>query len=437
MLRKIGYALAVTVAAVAPVVALVALPAWVILAGVVILGAWLALTHTGRQAWSATTVGIATIPQRLGSSSVVVVGIAGVVGVLVAMLAMADGFRSTLQQTGSDDTAIMLRAGSQTEINSVVDSDTTHIVAEEPQVMRDAHGRQIASPEIVVDASIPKKGSTLDANVEVRGVGEQVWELHPRLRLIGGRRFSPGLRELIVGKNAAREFAHTSIGSKLELNGDPWTVVGEFATGDAHDSELWADANVVATTYHRGNSTSSVTVRLTSARLFDAFKAAITSNPQLKLEVQTTRTYYNAQSEALTKLIRVLGTTIALIMAIGAVFGALNTMYAAIATRTREIATLRAIGFRGAPVVVSVLIETLLLAFAGGVVGAGIAWALFDNYTASTLGANFSQVVFEFRVTPALLASGLKWALAIGFIGGLFPALRAARMPVTDGLREL
>jgi putative ABC transport system permease protein len=424
-------------AAIVPVVALVALPAVAILAGIAALGAWLALTRTGRQAWSATRVGIATIPQRLGSSSVVVVGIAGVVGVLIAMLAMAEGFRSTLQQTGSDDTAIVMRAGSQTEINSVVDSDTTHIVTEEPQVVRDAGGRAVASPEIVVDASIPKKGSTLDANVEIRGVGPQVWELHPRLRITAGRRFSPGLRELIVGKNAAREFADTSIGSKLDLNGDPWTVVGQFEAGDSHDSELWADSNVVATTYHRGDSTSSVTVRLTSARLFDAFKAAITSNPQLKLTVETTRTYYEAQSEQLTKIIRVLGTTVAVIMAIGAVFGALNTMYAAIATRTREIATLRAIGFRGVPVVVSVLIETLLLAIAGGAVGAVIAWALFDNYTASTLGANFSQVVFEFRVTPALVASGLKWALAIGFLGGLFPALRAARMPVTDGLREL
>ena len=436
-MRKFGIVLAIVAAAIVPVIALVTLPAWAILVGIALLGAWLALTRTGRQAWSATAVGIATIPQRLGSSSVVVVGIAGVVGVLIALLAMAEGFRSTLQQTGSDDTAIVLRAGSQTEINSVVDSDTIHVVAEEPQVMRDARGRQIASPEIVVDASIPKKGSTLDTNVEIRGVGEQVWELHPRLRIIAGRRFTPGLRELIVGKNAAREFANTSIGSKLELNGEPWIVVGEFDSGDAHDSELWADTNVVATTYHRGNSTSSVTVRLTSARLFDAFKAAITSNPQLKLQVQTTSTYYNAQSEGLTKIIRILGTTVAVIMAIGAIFGALNTMYAAIATRTREIATLRAIGFRGVPVVVSVLIETLLLAILGAAVGAGIAWGLFDNYTASTLGANFSQVVFEFRVTPALLAAGLKWALAIGFLGGLFPALRAARMPVTDGLREL
>ncbi|MGH8302202.1 MAG: ABC transporter permease, partial [Steroidobacteraceae bacterium] len=212
--------------------------------------------------------------------------------------------------------------------------------------------------------------------------------------------------------------------------------VGQFDSGDSHNSELWADTAVVATTYQRGSSASSVTVRLASAHAFDAFKAAIASDPRLKLEVQTTRKYFNAQSEGLTRIIRVLGTAVAVIMGIGALFGALNTMYAAVATRTREIATLRAIGFRGAPVVVSVLIETLLLALSGGVVGAGIAWLLFDNYTASTLGSNFSQVVFEFRVTPALLANALKWALAIGFLGGLFPAARAARMPVTDGLRE-
>jgi putative ABC transport system permease protein len=437
MWQKVGYVSAVVAVALVPVIALVSLPAWTVLIGVGLLLAWLALTRSGRQAWSATTVGIATVPQRLGSSSVVVIGIAGVVGVMVALFAMAEGFRSTLQQTGSDDTAIVLRAGSQTEINSVVAHDVLAIIAEEPQVMHDAKGRPIASPEIVADASIPKKGSTTDANVEIRGVGEEAWELYPRLRITAGRRFSAGLRELIVGKNAAREFAHTSLGSTLQLNGQAWTVVGQFDAGDSHNSELWADTNVVATTYHRGDSASSITVRLKSAKLFDAFKAAITSNPQLKVEVQTTRTYYNAQSTQLTKIMRILGSTVAVIMAIGAIFGALNTMYAAVSTRTREIATLRAIGFRGVPVIVSVLIETLLLAIAGGVIGAAIAWMLFDNYTASTLGANFSQVVFEFRVTPALLAAGLKWALAIGFLGGLFPALRAARMPVTDGLREL
>jgi putative ABC transport system permease protein len=289
----------------------------------------------------------------------------------------------------------------------------------------------------VVAASIPKKSNGIDSNVEIRGVGDEAWELYPRLRMIAGRRFGSGLRELIVGRDAAREFAHTSVGATLDLNGQPWTVVGWFDSHDSHNSELWADTDVVATTYQRGSSSSSVTVRLQNPRLFDAFKTAIKTDPQLKLAVQTTQKYYEAQSEGLTKIIRVLGTTVAVIMGIGALFGALNTMYAAVATRTREIATLRAIGFRGAPVVVSVLIETLLLALMGGIVGAAIAWLLFDNYTASTLGANFSQVVFEFRVTPALVASGLKWALAIGFLGGLFPALRAARMPVTDGLREL
>ncbi|MGH8296235.1 MAG: ABC transporter permease [Steroidobacteraceae bacterium] len=425
------------VAAVVPVIVLVLLPAWGILCGVALFIVWLALTRTGRQAWSATALAVTTIPQRIGSSSVVVIGIAGVVGVLVALLAMAAGFRATLQQTGSDDTVIVLRAGSQTEINSVVDHESAIVVAQEPQVMRDTHGRPIASPEIVVAAAIPKKGSGVDANVEIRGVGEEAWELYPRLKIIAGRRFHPGLRELIVGKDAAREFAGTGIGSSLDLNGQPWKVVGEFDSGDSHNSELWADTAVVATTYHRGSSTSSVTARLVSPRLFDAFKAAVAADPRLKLQVQTTRNYFAAQSEGLTKIIRVLGTAVAVIMGIGAFFGALNTMYAAVATRTREIATLRAIGFRGAPVVVSVLIETLMLAVAGGVIGGAIAWLLFDNYTASTLGANFSQVVFEFRVTPALIAGGLKWALAIGFLGGLFPAVRAARMPVTEGLREL
>lgn len=437
MLRKTGYALAVAAAAIVPVVVLVILPAWAVWACIALFGVWLALTRTGRQAWSATAVGIATIPQRLGSSSVVIIGIAGVVGVLVALLAMAEGFRGTLQETGSNDTAIVMRAGSQTEVNSVVDHDAAVIVAQEPQVMRDAQGLPVASPEILTAASIPRKANGLDGTAPVRGVGDRVWELHPRLRIIAGRRFRPGMRELIVGKDAAREFADTALGSTLELNGQPWTVVGEFDSGDSHNSELWADTNVVAATYHRGDSTSSVTVQLKSPQLFDAFKAAIASDPQLKFQVKTTRAYYEAQSAQLTRTIRILGTTVAVIMGIGAVFGALNTMYAAVATRMREIATLRAIGFRGGPVVVSVLIETLLLAVAGGVVGAGITWLLFDNYTASTLGANFSQLVFEFRVTPALVALGLKWALAIGFLGGLFPALRAARMPVTDGLREL
>ena len=436
-MKKFAWVLLILLIAAGFVALLVLLPWWAAAVAAVLLAAWLLLTRTGRQAWSVTELGIATVPQRLGAASVVVVGIAGVVGVLVALFAMAQGFQSTLVETGSDDTAIVLRGGSGTELNSVLGHDATVAVGDEPQVMHDPQGRPISSPELVVVASLPKKSSGLDANVEVRGIGPEAWGLRTQVRIIAGRRFTPGLRELTVGKRAEKQFEHTAIGDKVNLGGQPWTVVGVFDSGDEHDSELWADAEVVASAYRRGDSRNSVTVRLKSPSQFPAFRTALTTDPRFKVEASTTHDYYSKQSEGLTRLIRILGTTVAVIMAIGAIFGALNTMYAAVATRTREIATLRAMGFRGGPVVVSVLIETLLLALAGGVIGAGLAWAIFDHYTASTLGANFSQVVFEFRVTPALLAGGLKWALAIGFVGGLFPAMRAARMPVTDGLREL
>jgi putative ABC transport system permease protein len=413
------------------------LPGWWLPALVVPLMLWLFTTRAGRQARAATVLGIATIPQRLGSSAVVVVGIAGVVGVLVALLAMAAGFAATLEQGGSDDTAIVLRAGAQTELNSVISHDTVELVAELPQVRRGESGRPIASGELVVVAALPKRSTGLDANVELRGVGERAWELRPALRIVNGRRFTPGLRELMVGKRAREQFRGVDVGSTLRLNGQMWQVVGEFSSGDANDSDLWGDVDVVGPTYRRGSSRTSVTVRLTDAGAFEAFRAQLALDPRLKVDVKTTHAYYTEQSANLTRLITGLGNAIGLIMGIGAVFGALNSMYAAVATRTREIATLRAVGFRALPVVVSVMLETMLLALLGGALGAGIAWLLFDHYTASTLGANFTQIVFAFRVTPELLWRGMKWALAIGMLGGLFPALRAARMSVTEGLREL
>jgi putative ABC transport system permease protein len=398
---------------------------------------WLAATRSGRQAWSVTQVGILTIPQRLGSSLVVVVGIAGVVGVLVAVLAMGAGFASTLRQTGRDDTAIVMRAGAQSEINSVLDHDSATLISQLPQVLRNAQGLPIASPELAVVTALPKKSTGLDANVELRGVGERAWELRPALRIVAGRKFQPGLRELIAGKGAHSQFANVDIGSSINLNGQSWTVVGVFESDDAYDSEIWGDADIVGPAYRRGSSTTSVTVRLNDAAAFDAFKAALASDPRLKVDARTTRAYYSEQSARLATFIDILGITIGAIMAIGAVFGALNTMYAAVAARTREIATLRAIGFRGIPVIVSVLLETMLLGLLGGLIGASLTWLIFNHYTVSTLGSNFSQVVFAFDVSPSLLWLGLKWALAIGFVGGLFPALRAARMPVTSGLREL
>jgi putative ABC transport system permease protein len=416
---------------------LVMLPWWLLLAGLLLLALWMASTRLGRQAWSVTLLGVATIPQRLGSCSVVVVGIAGVVGVLVALLALSAGFEATLRQSGGNDTAIVMRAGAQTEINSVLEHDTVSLVSQAPQVLRDAQGLPIASPELVVIANQPKRATGLDANVELRGVGARIWELEPKVAIVAGRKFTPGLRELIVGEGARAQFLGIDVGQTLKLNGQTWTVVGAFESGDAHDSELWGDVDVVAPTYRRGSSCTSVTVRLTDAGAFDAYKAALKSDPRLTVDVLTTRAYYTQQSAQFAELIRILGNTIAAIMAIGAVFGALNTMYAAVATRTREIATLRAIGFRAAPVIVSVLLETMLLALLGGLLGAAVAWGLFAHHSVSTLGANFTQVVFAFQISAPLLWLGLKWALAIGLIGGLFPALRAAAMPVTAGLREL
>jgi putative ABC transport system permease protein len=419
------------------VVVLVRAPWWLLLVMGMVLIAWMGLTRAGQQAWSVTQVGVTTIPQRLGSSSVVVVGIAGVVGVLVALLSMAVGFETTLKETGTDDTVLVTRSGSLTEINSGIDHDTAVVVSQGPGVLHDAAGQPIASPELVVVASLPKKSDGLDGNVEIRGVGQEAWALRPNVKVIAGRKFEPGLREIVVGKGAARQFKNLDLGSQLRLSGQTWTVVGQFDSGDSHNSELWADTPIVGSAYRRGNSISSMSVRLTNPDEFAVLKAALTTDPRIKVDVITTREYYNQQSSDLSRLIRILGFTVGIIMGIGAIFGALNTMYAAVATRAREVATLRAIGFRGMPVIVSVLLETMLLAVLGGVLGAAVAWAIFDNYSASTLGANFSQVVFNFSVTPELVLSGLKWALAIGFIGGLFPAVRAAQQPVTVGLREL
>ena len=436
MLNKILSAAGVLVALVLGVAAVVLLP-WLGIAGLAaLLLVWLAGTRAGRQTGSVTASGMSTLPQRWGSASVVVLGIAGVVGVLVALLAMGRGYEATFRATGSQRRAIVLRSGALTEATSNLDQRSVMLIGQMPQVARNARGEPLVSAEVVVSASLSKRGGHA-AMVQIRGVGPQVWAVRPRVKIIAGRRFRTGMRELIVGRNAAREFAHTSVGSTIRINGQPWKIVGEFAHAGAHDSELWGDVNVIGTAFHRGSSVQSATVRLSGARAFEAFKAALASDPRLKVQAQTTKAYYASQSKGMTHIIGILATTVAVIMAIGALAGALNSMYAAVAARTREVATLRAIGFRGGVVVFSVLSETLLLALAGGLVGALIAWVLFRHFTASTLGPNFGGVIFQFRITPRLIGEGLKWALVIGFIGGLFPAMRAARMPVTDGLREL
>lgn len=425
---------------------LLALVAWVFLpwtgavALAVLLAAWLFLSRRGGQARSVAAVGISTLPQRLGSSAVIVVGIAGVVGVLVALLAMAEGYAETLRKSGSEDTAIVLRGASAAEVASVMSRDDITQIGQTVGVARNAKGEPLASAETVVAANLPIKDSRSDeeGSVQMRGVGDEAFAVRPHIRLIEGRRFQPGLRELIVGKGAARQFAGLVPGQEIRLGSQKWQVVGVFASGDAMESEIWGDAAVVAETYRRGSSRNSVTVRLSDAKVFPQFKAALEANPQLKVDVTTTLDFFAKQSEGVTKVLRIIGIVVGAIMAIGAMFGALNTMFAAVATRAREIATLRAIGFPGLPVVVAVMLETMLLALLGGVLGGAIAYLLFNGHAASTMAAgSVGKLSFELRVSAGLLWEGLKWALAIGFIGGLFPAVRAASVPVTTALREL
>ncbi|EIM03588.1 ABC transporter permease [Rhodanobacter denitrificans] len=423
----------------------VALAIWVklpwpgVLALAVLFALWMLASRRGRQAASVAAVGLSTLRQRLGSAAVIVIGIAGVVAVLVALLAMGEGYSQTLRKTGSADTAIVMRGASASEVMSVLDHDSVTQVVQTPGIVRDAKGQPLASPELVVAANLPIIGGGADdeGSVQLRGVGEQAWAVRPQVKIVSGRRFNPGMRELNVGVGAARQFAGLAPGREVRLGSQLWTVVGVFASGDALDSEVWGDANVVADTYRRGSSRASVVAKLADPQAFGAFKAALEANPQLKIDADTTRDYYAKQSEGMSKVIRVMGITVGLIMAIGAMFGALNTMFAAVAARAREIATLRAIGFRGLPVVVAVMLETMLLALLGGVIGGALAWLVFNGYGASTLAAGtVGKLSFELAVTPALLGTGLKWALAIGFVGGLFPAVRAARLPVTTALRE-
>ena len=375
-----------------------------------------------------------SIPQRMGASLVIVIGIGGVVGVLVAMLSMSAGLDKTLTATGNPNRAIILRGGSNGELASFLDRASNTLIKQDPAIARADDDLPLASGELIVITEVPRRGDTSGANVSLRGVEPKAFTLRPELQLTAGRLFRPGLRELIVGDGAYREFGGLDVGAKLKFRGSYWTVVGRFKTGDAHDSELWADLETAQSAFGR-SGVSSVLVRLTSRDAFDSLKKRLTENPQLSVDVQTEREFFSAQSAGTTRIIRWVTTAVTIIMAIGALFGALNTMFSAVSSRTAEIGTLRALGFGSAPVIASVMAEAMALSVLGGLLGAGIAYGVFNGYSVSTLGGNFTQVAFNFAVTPRLVIQGLIWALAIGFIGGLFPAVRAARLPVTQALR--
>lgn len=382
-----------------------------------------------------TTMSLGSLPQRMGSSSVIVIGIAGVVAVLLSVLAMAAGFQKTLASTGKDDRAIVLRGGSDSELASSISRENALTVLDAPGVRRNAEGKPIGSSELVVIVDLPKKSNDAGANVTIRGIEATGLQVRPEIHLAQGRMFSPGLRELIVGKGAQHQFKGLDLGQKIELRGSDWTIVGIFESGgDSHESELIADAETVMSAYRR-NLYQSVIVQLESAAAFDAFSKALTSNPQLSVDVKREREYFAQQSKDLSKVLSFVAYVVGGIMAVGALFGALNTMYSAVSTRSQEIATLRAIGFGGTPVVISIMIEALLLSLIGAVIGAALAWIFFNGNAVSTLGANFTQVVFKLTVTPQLMVLGIIWACVIGVIGGLFPAIRAARLPIATALR--
>jgi putative ABC transport system permease protein len=390
------------------------------------------------QVAAVTWVNLRTIPARRGTSLATVVGVAGVVIVSIAVFSIAEGVRHALLSNAASDTAIVLRAGSDSEMMSGLSRDTTRIVAEAPGVRRSAAG-PMASAELYVVVDLPKRSTGTNANVPLRGVQPAAFEVRDEVRIVDGRRFEPGRNEVIVGQAAASQFTGLELGNRLRWGENEWTVVGTFsANGGLAESEIWCDAGVLQPAYRRGTSFQAVYARLDSPDAFQGFKDALTADPRLDVKVIRESEYYQAQSKGLTDLIRTLGVVITLLMSVGAIFGALNTMYAAVATRVREIATLRALGFRGGPVVLSVLSESLLLALLGGGVGAAIAYFAFNGFQTSTMNwATFSQLSFSFTVTPVLLGLGLACALLMGLIGGLFPAVRAARLPVATALREL
>jgi putative ABC transport system permease protein len=388
-----------------------------------------------KQLIAVISMSLLTLPQRLGASSVIVIGIAGVVAVLVSVLAMGAGFRHTLADSGRDDRVIILRGGSDAELNSNLTRTDIDTIGNAPGLAKDAEGKALLSSELVTVVNVPKIDTGTDANVTMRGVGLKLAEVRPELKIVSGKVFRPAVRELIAGVGAAKLFRGLTVGSVLRLRNADWTVTGIFSSnGDVHESELLADVDTVGSSIERTGYSSAVGL-LSSAAAFTAFKDSLTSDPQLKVDVVREREYYAKQSAGLTKTINIVGTTVGVIMAIGAMFGALNTMYSAVAARGLEIATLRAIGFGALPVLFGVMIESLLLSLLGGVIGASLAWMFFNGHTVSTLGAAFAQVVFQLTVTTTLITTGIIWACIIGLLGGFFPALRAARLPVAEALR--
>jgi putative ABC transport system permease protein len=386
-----------------------------------------------------TGVNIRSIPARLGSSTVAVIGIAGVVLVFVAVLSIAEGVNATMKASGDPSLVLILRAGSDTEMTSGFGGDSVRIIQDAPGIARDGSGAPMTSPELFVVVDHPLKRSGSAANVPLRGVSPEAFKVHQRLKIIEGRNLQFGRNEIIAGRAAAQQFVNLTVGTTLKWGESTWTLVGIFDDGGSvSESELWCDVKVLQPAYRRGNSYQSVYARLASPDSYQQLKDSLTSNPQLTVTPMRASDYYGSQTEVLQRIIRTIGGIIAVLMGIGAVFGAVITMYTAVASRTREIATLRALGFGSIPVVFSVLAEAILLGVVGGIIGGAIAYFAFNGYQTATMNfQSFSQIAFSFAVTPQLLLTALVISLVMGTAGGLLPAIRAATLPVVTALREL
>lgn len=389
------------------------------------------------QVFSVTAFNLRTIPERKGAAITTAVGIAGVVAVFVGVLSIAEGFRAAMTVKGAEDVAIVLRSSADNEMTSGLSREETRLIADAPGLARTAEG-PLASAELFVMINLPKRSTGTDANVPFRGVGKAAMIVRSDFQIVEGRKFEPGRNELIAGVGAVRAFAGIEVGRKLRIGLTEWEVVGIFSGGGgAAESEVWTDSAVLQPAYNRGDGFQSVMAKLTTPHAFQQFKDALTTNPQLKVKTMRQSEFLAEQSSMLTSFIQSIGVFIAALMALGALFGALNTMYSAVAARTREIATLRALGFGSSPVILSVMFESLALALIGGILGAAAAYFAFDGFRAATINwQTFSQVAFAFTVTPQLLAIAIVWAALIGLVGGLFPAIRAARLPIASGLRE-
>jgi putative ABC transport system permease protein len=390
------------------------------------------------QTIAVTALGIRTIPQRLGASIVALVGIAGVVVVFVSVLSIGEGFRAALVDAGSPGRAIVMRNGSESEMTSGLTGPETDIVKQAPGLAEENH-RQLAAAEMYVIVDLNKRSTGTPANVPVRGIEPESLKIRNEATIVDGRALQFGTNEAIVGRSAVRQFAGVDLGSEYDSKQLKLKIVGVFtANGSVAESEIWCDVRVLQGAYRRGNSYQSVIARLDSPASFDTFKNWLTTNPQLNVVAKRENDYYAAQTQVMTGLINGIGYIIALLMGIAAVFGAILTMYTAVATRTREIATLRALGFNTFSVLVSILGESMVLAALGGIVGGLLAYIGFNGYETATMNfQTFSQVAFAFAVTPSLLIQGLSYSLVMGFIGGLAPAVRAARLPIPSALREL